>query len=197
MRRVAPLGPDYRCRAATPPIRWQAPAHPARRRPPHERWDGLAAWLVATLVLLGVTLRAGAAEPQVTACAAPDAPAGPRLQVTVTGARRVAGNVTITLYGSRREAFLARTGKLARQRIPLRASAVEACFALSAPGDCAIAVYHDENDDHDFNRTLIGLPAEGYGFSNDAPTLAGLPSFGDVRFTVPPGGSQLTITLRY
>jgi uncharacterized protein (DUF2141 family) len=117
--------------------------------------------------------------------------------VTVTGARRVAGNVTITVYGSRPEAFLARTGKLARQRIPLRGPSAEACFALSTPGDYAIVVYHDENDDHDFNRTLLGLPAEGYGFSNDAPTLVGLPSFGDVRFAVAPDGARMTIRLRY
>ncbi|MBX6741149.1 MAG: DUF2141 domain-containing protein [Acetobacteraceae bacterium] len=138
-----------------------------------------------------------ATDPRATACAAPDAPAGPRLLVTVTGARRVAGNVTISLYGPRQEAFLTRTGRLARQRIPLRSTSADACFALSAPGDYAIAVYHDENDDHDFNRTLIGLPAEGYGFSNDAPTTVGLPAFGDVRFTVPPGQSSMIIHLRY
>jgi uncharacterized protein (DUF2141 family) len=91
--------------------------------------------------------------------------------VTVTGARRAAGNVTVTLYGARREDFLARGRRLARQRVPLAAAATaaHACFALSAPGDYALAVYHDENDDHDFNRTALGLPAEGYGFSNDAP----------------------------
>ncbi|MBP0491225.1 DUF2141 domain-containing protein [Pararoseomonas indoligenes] len=135
--------------------------------------------------------------PRVTACAAADAPQGPRLQVTVTGARRVAGNATITLYGPRPEHFLASRAYLARQRIPLRATSAEACFALAAPGTYAIAVYHDENDDHDFNRTLIGMPAEGYGFSNDAPTVTGLPAFADVRFTVPPGESRMTIRLRY
>ncbi|WP_201306080.1 DUF2141 domain-containing protein [Roseomonas harenae] len=157
---------------------------------------------VLALLFLAVPLLAGAglaraAEPRATACAAPEAPAGPRLRVTVTGARRVAGNVTVTIYGPRAEAFLARRAYLARQRIMLRAPSVEACFALSAPGDYAIAVYHDENNDHDFNRNLIGIPAEGYGFSNDAPTTIGLPSFSDVRFTAPPGESRMTIRLRY
>ncbi|MCO6416020.1 DUF2141 domain-containing protein [Siccirubricoccus sp. KC 17139] len=138
-----------------------------------------------------------AAGPRATACAAAEAPAGPRLQVTVTGARKVAGNITITVYGPRPEDFLARGGRLARQRILLQGSAAEACFALSEAGDYAIAVYHDENNDHDFNRTLIGTPAEGYGFSNDAPALIGLPSFEAVRFAVPVGGSQMTIRLRY
>jgi uncharacterized protein (DUF2141 family) len=116
----------------------------------------------------------------------------------VTGARSAAGNVTVTLYGPRREDFLARGRRLARQRVPLAGKTeIEARFALSAPGDYAVAVYHDENGDHDFNRTALGLPSEGYGLSNDAPTTLGLPEFDQVRFTLPPEGSRLRVRLRY
>lgn len=149
----------------------------------------LAALLLATHSAL--------AEPRATACSAAGAPGGPRLHVSVIGARRAAGNVTVTIYGPRPEQFLARRAYLARQRIPLQGVGVQACFALSVPGDYAIAVYHDENDDHDFNRSLIGLPAEGFGFSNDAPTVVGLPSFEDARITVPSGETRTTIHLRY
>ena len=135
--------------------------------------------------------------PRVTACAAADAPAGPRLHVAVTGARKVAGNITVTVYGPKPERFLASHAYLARQRVPLRTTSAEACFALAEPGIYAIAVYHDENNDHNFNRNLLGLPTEGYGFSNDAPTSVGLPAFDSVRFTVPPGESRMTIHLRY
>ncbi|WP_338661210.1 DUF2141 domain-containing protein [Pararoseomonas sp. SCSIO 73927] len=159
------------------------------------------ALLAPLLPLLLTPARPAAAAPEdgprVTACAAADAPEGPRLRVTVTGARRAAGNATITIYGPRPERFLASRAYLARQRIPLRTTSAEACFALAAPGTYAIAVYHDENGDHDFNRTLIGMPAEGYGFSNDAPTATGLPSFSAVRFSVPAGESVMTIRLRY
>lgn len=118
--------------------------------------------------------------------------------MAVSGARSGAGNVTVTLYGPRREDFLARGRRLSRQRIPLAgAASAEACFALSAPGDHALAIYHDENDDRDFNRTTVGLPAEGYGFSNDAPTALGLPNFDKVRFAVPPNGTRVSIRLRY
>ncbi|WP_424134344.1 DUF2141 domain-containing protein [Roseomonas chloroacetimidivorans] len=166
----------------------------SRFRPAHR--PTLALLLIAAPLLIAAA-PATASEPRAAACAAPDAPEGPRLRVTVTGARRVAGNATITIYGPRPEKFLAHRAYLARQRITLQGPSAEACFALSSPGDYAIAVYHDENNDHDFNRTLIGLPAEGYGFSNDAPTTVGLPSFGDVRFTVPSGESRMTIHLRY
>ncbi len=137
------------------------------------------------------------AAPRVTACDAPDAPAGPRLQVTVTNARTAKGEMAITVYGDRPAAFLARDGKLARQRLPITGPETQACFAFSAPGDYAIAVYHDENADHDFNRSVIGLPTEGFGFSNDAPTAIGLPRFEEARFPLPSGQSRIAIRLRY
>ena len=170
------------------------------RAPGKRRWPGLA-------LLCALFLPAGAGgqhvtppQPRAALCGAADAPeGGPRLLVGVAGARRAAGNITVTLYGPRREDFLARGGRLARQRVPLPvgATSAEACFALSAPADYAVAVYHDENGDHDFNRNAVGLPVEGYGFSNDAPTTLGLPDFGQVRFAVPPGGSRITVRLRY
>ena len=54
-------------------------------------------------------------------------------------------------------------------------------------------VYHDINADHDFNRSLVGMPTEGYGFSNDAPTTIGLPAYNTVRFRVPAGASSMAV----
>jgi uncharacterized protein (DUF2141 family) len=157
----------------------------------------LALALLAILSATGLPAAAMAADPTATPCNAADAPSGPHIEVSVPGVRKVAGNVTFTLYGPRPEAFLARGGRLARLRVPLTSHAATACFSVSAPGTYAIAVYHDENNDHDFNRNFLGIPTEGYGFSNDAPTLAGLPSFDSVRFTVPAQGASLQVHLRY
>jgi uncharacterized protein (DUF2141 family) len=187
-----------RGRRAFPGLNIVAPAaeDEGRLRRLWRGWPVLLAALALALALAPLA-PAQAAEQAAGNCGAPDAPDGPRVEVVVTGARRVAGNMTITLYGSRPEAFLARSGKLARQRVPLRGTQAEACFTVSAPGVYAVAVYHDENDDHDFNRTLLGMPAEGYGFSNDAPTVIGLPSFDSVRFQVGPEGGRVPVRLRY
>jgi uncharacterized protein (DUF2141 family) len=72
-----------------------------------------------------------------------------------------------------------------------------ACFWLPQPAHYAVAVYHDANGDRDLNRSLVGLPTEGFGFSNDAPTPTGLPAFKAVRFRVGPGDSQIRVKLRY
>ncbi len=130
-------------------------------------------------------------------CAPGDAPPGQtHLLVTVTGARPVTGNITFTLYGSNPSAFLAHRGSIALTRVTLASSRADACFTLSAPGAYAVAVYHDANDNHHFDRTLLGLPAEGYGFSNNVVPLL-LPSYASARIMVPAGESRITIRLIY
>ena len=68
---------------------------------------------------------------------------------------------------------------------------------MPSPGVYAVALYHDENANQKFDRTGIGLPAEGYGFSNNPGTLAGLPSFRSVRLGVARSGLTTRITMKY
>ncbi len=60
-----------------------------------------------------------------------------------------------------------------------------------------VAMYHDENGNHAFDRTLIGMPAEGYGFTRDPATLFGIPSHESVAFQAGPGDTILEVNLRY
>ena len=125
------------------------------------------------------------------------APGSTMLNVHVEGVRAAKGDVTVTVYPDDAKRFLAPKSKLARERPTAKAPETTACFTLPGPGYYAVAVYHDANGDNDFNRTLIGLPAEGFGFTNDPSTVTGLPSFKSVRFQVGPGETQLPIKLRY
>ena len=156
--------------------------------------------LLLSIARLGST-PANAADPAPVQAAACDAPATaanwPRIHVLVTNVRHVAGNVTFTLYGNRPETFLKHAGALLVTRVPLTGVTAAGCLAVSAPGIFALAIYHDENDNHHFDRTLLGLPAEGYGFSNDAPTPFGPPAFNATRFSVPAAGTRIAIRLRY
>jgi uncharacterized protein (DUF2141 family) len=136
------------------------------------------------------------AQPQ-TSAACQAGGTQPRLHVLASGVRRPAGNVTFTLYGDQRAKFLAHHGSLSVIRVPLAAGEAEACFAVSAPGTYAVAVYHDENDNHHLDRSFLGLPAEGYGFSNNVRPLLGLPSFDSVTFQVGPGETRINIRLIY
>jgi len=141
------------------------------------------------------TAAAAVATPTLADCGTAGSQA--RLQVKVSGLANSKGNVTITLYPDDPDQFLAKRGKIARQRVPAATPLTEACFALPSAGGYAVAVYHDANGDHDFNRRLTGLPAEGYGFSNNPVTRLGLPSLKDVRFTAVNGDNPVYIKLTY
>jgi uncharacterized protein (DUF2141 family) len=124
-------------------------------------------------------------------------PGAVNLAVQVSGLRSEAGSVAVTVYADEPRRWLAPGGKLLRQRVKAEIPQTRACFWLPGPGFYAIAVYHDANGDKDFNRSALGMPVEGFGFSNDAPTRYGLPAFETVRFRVRAGRSAVSIKMRY
>nr|WP_321986718.1 DUF2141 domain-containing protein [uncultured Lichenicoccus sp.] len=150
----------------------------------------------AALVLLAELGPAPALAVSATACPGA-APGMPQLNVTGTGARRIAGHITFTLYGPEPARYLVRNGSLAVLRVPLSTRQATACFAVSEAGSYAVAIYHDENDNHHFDRNFLGLPVEGYGFSNDAAPMFAPPKFDAVKFTVHAGVNRIAIRLRY
>jgi len=119
-----------------------------------------------------------------------------KLNVAVNGVRSAAGEVAITVYADDRRKFLARGGKLIRVRVKSATPSTHACFWLP-PANYEVAVYHDANGDEDFNRNMLGLPTEGFGFSNDPDTKVGLPPISAVRFKVPTGESSIAIRMKY
>jgi uncharacterized protein (DUF2141 family) len=51
-------------------------------------------------------------------------------------------------------------------------------------GEYAIAVYHDENSDFKLNTGALGIPKEGFGFSNNPRILFGAPKYKKVKFNL-------------
>ncbi|MCG8510100.1 MAG: DUF2141 domain-containing protein [Rhodospirillales bacterium] len=112
------------------------------------------------------------------------------LTVTIADLRSARGEVHIALYDDA-QAFPKDGRYIADQIVP--ANAAVAVFADLAPGTYAIATYHDENGNGGFDRGLLGLPLEGYGFSNDAHAVFGPPDFEEAAFQVEEPGTQITI----
>lgn len=119
-----------------------------------------------------------------------------RLTVDISSLRTAKGEVATTVYPDDSKRFLASHGKLLRTRTTTTLPVTRTCFWLP-PGIYAVAVYHDQNGDRDFNRDMLGRPTEGFGFSNDAPTRLSLPAFDAVRFRLPPGGRTISVHIRY
>ena len=119
------------------------------------------------------------------------------LTVSVEGLRNGNGLVTVAVYPDDSRKFLAKGGTLKNNRFNASAPVTRACVFVPAPGVYAVAVYHDEDSSRKLNRTGIGLPAEGYGFSNNPSTIAGLPAFRSVRLNVPKSGLTTHVKMKY
>ena len=65
------------------------------------------------------------------------------------------------------------------------------------PGTYALAVIHDENMNGKIDADWLGIPKEGYGFSNDVKALLGTPSFSAASFKYDGETLDLTISLNY
>lgn len=161
--------------------------------------EPLRALGLATVAALALT---GASPPQAPAApAAPSGCTGPEsgvwLNVVVEGVRNSTGLVAITLYEDNPKKFLVRHGSLYVGRVDAREGTTRGCIFVPKAGVYALALYHDENADQGFDRNSIGLPAEGFGFSNNPPTLAGLPTFKSVRLNVAKTNLTTRVEMRY
>jgi len=116
------------------------------------------------------------------------------LQVTVTGVRNDHGHVLVAVCDH--ATFLAPTCAY-HGRVPAHAGAVVVRVAGVPAGTYAAEAYHDENDNNRLDRSFLGLPKEGLGFSRDAPMRFGPPDFADAALTVPAGGGAISFGLRY
>ena len=65
-------------------------------------------------------------------------------------------------------------------------------------GDYAIAMLHDENEDNEMTTNVIGLPKEGYGFSNNVMGAFGPPEYSKAKFVLETNGLHaITIKTKY
>lgn len=155
--------------------------------------------LRAAALALAALTASTAAEPAAAAGPAGclGTPSATWLNVSVEGLRNGNGLVNVALYPDNAREFLAKGGTIKNNRVKATAPTTRACIYVPQTGVYAIAVYHDEDSSRKLNRSGIGLPTEGYGFSNNPATVAGLPAFRSVRLSVPKSGLTTHIRMKY
>jgi len=165
----------------------------------HRRLPGFARNLGASLILAAATPGMALASSP-----APDAPAGCTgpasgtwIRIVAEGVRNSDGHIAVTLYPDNPSRFLVAKGSLYVTFIKATQGTTSGCLFLPKPGVWVVALYHDENDNRKIDRSAIGLPTEGYGFSNNPPTLLGLPSFRSVRLNAARSGLTSHIQMKY
>lgn len=124
--------------------------------------------------------------------AAPVAADGPSIVVEISGLRSSRGRVRGALFRSR-DGWTEEGREVATCTSSIDGRRATCVLGDVAPGDYAFAFLHDEDDDGQLDRDWIGIPSEGFGFSNDAAPGLGAPSFDSARFVH--GGASTTIVV--
>lgn len=103
------------------------------------------------------------------------------VEVVVTDVRDTAGTVMVALFSDPAD-FLKKPliGKMAK---PARGQ-VTVVFENLKPGDYAASIIHDANGNRKLDTNFMGMPKEGFGFSNNVMGTFGPPSFDKAKFTV-------------
>ena len=105
------------------------------------------------------------------------------LRVRVTELRIDDGGVHFALYATP-ESFPKKEDRHAGAEVKAKDGGAIWVFRGLAPGRYAVAVYHDENGNGEFDQGFFGIPLEGYAFSNGATAFFSAPGFDDAAVTV-------------
>jgi uncharacterized protein (DUF2141 family) len=111
-----------------------------------------------------------------------------KLTIVVEGIENVRGHLMVGLYD--KENF--RKQPIHGQIVKVEAETVTVVLEDIPPGEYAVSLYHDENDNGKLDTGLFGIPTEKYGFSNNAKGQYGPPSYEDCKFRVD-GDSEINI----
>lgn len=125
-------------------------------------------------------------------------PSQPGIHVEILGIRNSIGAVACALFEAP-EGFPTGYLRFASNimMVKVRATKATCDFENIAPGTYALAVIHDENRDGELQSNWMGVPKEGYGFSNDAKGSLGPPSFEAASFSYNGQSLKMTIALQY
>jgi len=138
---------------------------------------------------------AGRSSPASPAVAT-SAPTRSTITVRIQGLRHDRGTVLVALYDNERS-FAKKRDPLAGAEAPPKNRGAVVVFKDVKPGRYALAFFHDENNNKDLDTSLLGVPAEAFGFSRDAMGKVGPPSFDAAAIVIPAGPVSVVMNAKY
>lgn len=119
------------------------------------------------------------------------------IRVEITGLRNNNGYVLVSVF-KEGNGFPDQAEKAVRKaKLGINNRKAAIVFNDIQPGQYAISILHDENGDQKMNTNGLGIPKEGYGFSNNVTGAFGPPSFKRASFKFNGDLSAVTIKTRY
>jgi uncharacterized protein (DUF2141 family) len=116
------------------------------------------------------------------------------LQVQIKDVNVASGTLMIKLVNSQ-EGYSDKVEPVAARMVEIsKTGDVSVHFADLKPGTYAIMIMHDENNNGKLDSNILGIPKEGYGFSNN-PRVMRQPTYEEAKFEVAEGDQSISIDL--
>lgn len=106
------------------------------------------------------------------------------INITVSGIRDIVGTMNAALYNNA-SSFNNPNQAYKQLFIPVNATTMTLKFDSIPPGEYAFGLFHDENNNQVLDQNFLGIPREGFAFSNNAMGTFGPPSWNQAKFTLP------------
>ncbi len=115
------------------------------------------------------------------------------LTVQITNVKNDKGQIAVALYNSEKDFMKVRyQGKVTKAL----KGAVEIVFENLPIGYYGLSVMHDANENNKLDTNILGIPKEGFGFSNNAMGTFGPPNFEKAKVEVS-ANKSISISINY
>ena len=105
-----------------------------------------------------------------------------RMTITIRGISELKGNIMLAIF-DKSDGFGSEDYACKKMVIKVDAQNQEIVLPTLLEGKkYAVALYHDVNCNQRLDKNILGMPLEKYGFSNDARSTFGPPSFESAAF---------------
>lgn len=121
----------------------------------------------------------------------------PVLEVHISQVRSAKGRILLSVYSDPTEYPYKPFRTCPVDKDSLKNGNLTARIHGLTPGTYALGLLDDENDSGNTEYNILGIPKEGFGFSNNQKPLFSKPDYDKLTFKVGPGLTRISITVQY
>jgi len=118
------------------------------------------------------------------------------LQVAVDNVRSAQGTIWVGIYQSEEDFLDREKARLVAVKVSEEGRAYVALPDMEVGKQYALGLFHDVNDNGEFDTNWLGLPAEPWAFSGEPKTRLRLPRFDEVSFRLTDSTTWSVLRLR-
>lgn len=121
-------------------------------------------------------------------------PSNHTVNITINNIKESTGNLRIAVYAGKENY---QKNALIDTSFVAGAQNSKTIKLLLPKGEYAIGVFHDLNDNEELDKNFMGIPTEGFGFSNKSMGTFGPPSYEDTKFKVDKNATSVEVNLKH